>query len=64
VYHRVEAEEGGFSFLLQGQVMAYDADFQDMFGCSVAVAGDLYVVGACLDNDLGSDSGRMMSDGS
>lgn len=41
-----------------GLVMAPDAAETDLFGSSVGISGDLYVVGAEKDDDIDSGTGK------
>jgi hypothetical protein len=41
----------------QAQLTASDGAILDMFGCSVSISGDYAIVGACYDDDKGTDSG-------
>lgn len=44
-------------WIVEGKLIASDAEFADAFGLSVAVSGDIAVVGAPFDDDHGSFSG-------
>ncbi len=41
----------------QQKLLASDGAYFDYFGVSVSISGDLAIVGACYDDDNGSDSG-------
>jgi hypothetical protein len=41
----------------EGKLTAFDGAAEDYFGTSVAICGDVAVVGAPRDNDMGEDSG-------
>lgn len=43
----------------EAKLTASDGAYGDRFGCSVSVAGDYIAIGACLDDDHGSDSGSV-----
>jgi len=47
----------GTTWNQQAKLAAVDAAASDLFGIGVAISGDTVVVGACQDDDAGSDSG-------
>ena len=49
----------GFSWLEEAKLLALDGAVFDSFGTSVAIAGDVAVVGADKDDDNGGDSGSV-----
>ena len=49
--------ENGNVWSQQQELTASDAGVTDRFGWSVAVSGDVAIVGANLDDDMGTDSG-------
>lgn len=55
VYQRHEMQSWAYQFM--GTVTACDGAEQDYFGTSVAIVGDMYVVGAHLDDDIDFQTG-------
>ena len=47
----------GNTWIQQRKLTATDGAYQDVFGVSVSISNDYIVVGACYDDDKGTDSG-------